>query len=339
MYSALVSGGVSNTWKLPERCELTPMLRAQPLDPSFTWRSHRERWTWRSIGLLLAIAAGAGFYAGRLSPAAPVPPQQPTALEQQTASAGSVAQSQGALQPDVAAAWIRSTTANADTKPAAKVETSASLTASSTETAKAQSTTATAKGSSSPPVLITNPSTAGKAVVGDAAKKPVSKTEVEAAAKANAKTETHKAADDAAPAAANAKRQAKSHSPPRSSVRTAPTRQDTVVARRDDAYVPRRDDAYVPPRFPQAAYADRRERYDDAESYYGRARLGQPYPDRRYAEDAPPPRTYYEDRREDLRPFQNSPDFREYRRFGGYDGDPYPDRRPVLRPMYGGPGY
>lgn len=308
------------------------MLRAEPSDPSFTWRSHhRERWTWRSIGLLLAIAAGAGFYAGRLSSAAPVPPQQPTAFEQQTSSVGSVAQSQGALQPDAAATHIRSTTTSADTKPAAKDETSASLTGSSTETAKAQSATATEKGSSSPPVVI-NPLAADKAVAGDAAKKPVSKTAIEAAAKANAKTETHKAADNASRAATTAKRQATARPPVRSSVRAAPARQDTVVVRRDDAYAP-------PPRMPQAAYADPRERYDNAEGDMDRPRLDAPYPDRRYAEDMAPPRPYTDGRREYLRPFRGSQDFREYPRFGGYDDGPYGDRRPVLRPMYGGSGY
>jgi hypothetical protein len=289
---------------------------------------------------LLAIAVGAGFYAGRLSTAAPVLTQQAT-LEQQTVSTGSVSQSQSALQPDAAAILIRSTTADAGTKPAAKNETSTS----STETAKAQSATATEKGSASPPVLVTNPSTAGNAAVGDAAKKPVSKTEIEAAAKANAKTETHKGVHSA-PAATTDKRLAKSRSPAHSSVGAAPARRDSVVVRRDDAYVPRRDDAYVPPRMPQPAYVEQRERYDNAESYYGRARLEPPYPDRRYAErdgryaeDLPPPLPYYDGRREYLRPFRESRDFGEYRRYGGYDDGPYAEPRPVLRPMYGGPNY
>jgi hypothetical protein len=244
------------------------------------------------------------------------------------------------LQPDAAAAPMRSTTTNAGAKPAAKDATSASSNESSTETAKAQSATATEKEPSSPPVLVTNPSTAGKAVVGDALRKPVSKTEIEAATKANAKTETHKAADDASRAAVTAKRQAKSHSPARSSASAAPVRRDSVVARRDDAYIPpvRRDNAYVPPRFPQAAYIDQRERYDNAESDYDRARLEQLYPDRRYAEDVPPP-PYYDGRREYLRPFREPRDFREYRRYGGYDDGPYASPRPVLRPMYGGPSY
>ena len=62
------------------------------------------------------------------------------------------------------------------------------------------------------------------------------------------------------------------------------------------------------------------------------------YPDTRYAEDAPPRRAYegYDYRREYLRPFQDFRGLREYRRFGGYDDDPYAARRPMLRPMYGG---
>ena len=291
------------------------ILKAEPLDPTFKWHSApRERWAWRSIGigLLLVMATGTGFYVGRLSPAAPV------ATDQRSASAGSVAQSQAALQPDAAAAAIRSTATSTDAKPGAKDETTTNATASSTETSKAQSTAATEKRSASPSVVLINPSAADKAVAGDASKQPVSKTELEAAAKANAKTETSKAASDSLPAGTTAKRQVKSQSPARSSASAAPSRQEPVVVRRDDAY--------VPPRAPQA-YADQREGYDD------RPRLSERYLDRRYAEDMPPPRTAYED--EYLRPFQGSRDFREYRRFGGYDDGPYPDRRPMLRPMYG----
>ena len=91
------------------------MSSAKVPDPSFTWRSP-ERWTWRSIGLLLAITAGGGFFVGRLSIA--VPAEQPTGskAEQQTASAGSVTQRQAALQSDVSAAPIHSS-ANKETKP------------------------------------------------------------------------------------------------------------------------------------------------------------------------------------------------------------------------------
>lgn len=301
------------------------MLRAEPLDPSFTWRGQRrERWTWRSIGLLLVIAAGTGFFVGRLSTAAPVATGQRTASEQQTAAAGSGVQSQAALQPD---APIRSTTTtDTGAKPAAKDGTKESSTASSRETPQTRPTTATAKGSASPPVVLINPSPAEKA--GDAAKQP--KAELEVAA--NAKTETQKAADDGAPAATTAKRQAKSRAPAPSGASAAPVRQDSVAVRRDDAY--------VPPRLPQAAYADQRERYDSAGRDQERPRFDQTYPDRRYAEDVPPPRTYSEYRREYLRPFQDSRDFREYRRFGGYDEESFADRRPVLRPMYGGgPNY
>lgn len=268
------------------------------------------------------------------------------------ATAGSAAQSQGALQPDAAAA-TRSSTISTDTKPAAKEETKANAAASSTETQKAQFAAATEKGTSSPPVALINPSTADKAVAGEATKKAVPKVEIEPAPKTTTKAGSHKAADDASPAAAVIKRQAKSPSPARSNASAAAVHQDAVAVgrdaayvapRRDDTYVAsRRDDAYVPPRVPQAAYPDQRERYDSVEREDDRARLEQPYPDRRYAEpdrryaeDASPPRTYNDYRREYLRPFRESRDFREYRRFGGYDDDPYADRRPVLRPMYGG---
>ncbi len=286
------------------------MSSAEFPDPSFTWRSHRrERWTWLSICLLLAITAGGGFLVGRLSIAVPVPKEQPTGskAEQQTASAGSVAQCQTALQSDASAAPIRSS-ANKDTKPEAKDGPIEGSTAFSMETPKTRSTD------------------------GDASKQPVSKTGLEAAAKANKKTETHKAADHGSPAATATKRQAESRSRARSSASAAPARRDSVVVRRDDAY--------VPPRLPQAAYADQRGRYDNAESDDDDdPRLAQLYPDRRYADDAPPPRTHYEYRREYLRPFQDPRDFRDYRRFGGYDHDPYTDRRPMLLPMYGGPAY
>ena len=309
------------------------ILKAEPLDPSFKWRGHKpERSRWRIIGLLLAIAVGAGFLVGRLSTAAPVPTEQRT-LEQQPASTG-VAQSQGASQSDAAAA-TRSSTIGTDTKAAAKEETKADAAASSAET-KAQAAAATEKGTSSPPVVLINPSPADKAVAGEATKKAAPKVEIEAPAKTTAKAESHKAADDASPAVTVTKRQAKSPSPVHSNASAAPARQESVAVRRDDAYAaPRRDDAYVPPRVPKAALPDRRERYDSVEREDDRARLEQPYPDRRYAEDAPPPPTYNELRREYLRPFRDSRDVREYRRFGGYD-DPYADRRPVLRPMYGG---
>lgn len=292
---------------------------------------------------------------GRLSTAAPIPAEQRTALEQQAASAG-VAQSQGASQSDGAAASNRSiaTTNNTEIKPVAKDATKVGSTASSTETPKAQSTTGTDKGTSNPSVVLINPSTADKASGGDAATQPVSKAGAEAVAKANAKTETHKSADDASPAAAPGKRQTKERPPARAHATAASARQESAAVRRDgasmaprrdDSFVAsRRDDAYVPPRVPQSTLSDQRERYGNVERDDDRARLEQRYPerrfiepDRRYAEDVPPPRDPYSDyRRGYLRPFEGSRDFREYRRFGGYDDDPYADRRPVLRPMYGG---
>ena len=279
-------------------------------DPSFTWHSHRrERWTWRSISLLLAITASVGFYVGRLSIAVPVPTEQPTGSkpEQQTASAGSVMQRQAALHSDASAAPIRST-ANTETKPEAKDGPIEGSTASSMETPKRGPTAATERGSASSPVVLISPSSAAKAAGGDASKQPLFNTGLEAAAK----------------------RQVESRSPGRSSARAAPRRDSVVV---------RRDDAYVLPRMPQAAYADQRGRYDNADGDDDRPRLGQLYPDRRYAEDAPAPRTHSEYRREYLRPFQDSRNVREYRRFGGYDDDPNVNRRPMLRPMYGGPDY
>lgn len=341
-----MSAGASSAPKLPKRCEPTVILKAEPLDPSFTWRGHKpERSRWRSIGLLLAIAVGAGFLVGRLSTAAPIPAEQRTALEQQAASAG-VAQSQGASQSDGAAASNRSiaTTNNTEIKPVAKDATKVGSTASSTETPKAQSTTGTDKGTSNPSVVLINPSTADKASGGDAATQPVSKAGAEAVAKANAKTETHKSADDASPAAAPGKRQTKERPPARAHATAAPVRQESAAVRRDGASMaPRRDDAYVPPRVPQSTLSDQRGRYGNVGRDDDRARLEQRYPerrfiepDRRYAEDVPAPRDTYDDRRGYLRPFEGSRDFREYRRFGGYDDDPYGDRRPVLRPMYGG---
>lgn len=320
----------------------TVILKAEPLDPTFKWRGHKpERRPWRSIGLLLvlAIAVGAGFLVGRLSTAATVPAHQRTA-EQHTASAGGAGQSQVGSQSEVTAA-LRTSTVGTDTKPAAQDEMKASAAASSTETPKAQFTTSTEKGSASPPVVLINPSTADKAVVGDTAKKAAPKTEAEVPAKATARTDAYKAADDAAPAA---KRQARSLPPAHANTNAAPLRQESAAVRRDDAYsAPRRDDAYVPPRVPQSTLTDQRERYDGAGRDEDRARVEQPYrdrrypePDPRYAEDGPLPRGAYEDSRGYLRPFQGYRDFREYRRFEGYDGDPYADRRPVLRPMYGG---
>ncbi len=329
--------------QLPEGCELTVILKAEPLDPSFKWRGHKpERSRWRSIALLLAVAVGAGFLVGRLSTASPILADLRTS-ESQTASTG-VVQSQSAPQSDAATA-VRSSTVSADTKPA-KEEMKPTTAASSTETPKAQSAATTEKGASRPTVVLINPSTADKGIAAEATKKAVAKVEAEAPAKATVKTETHKAVDDAVPAAS--KRQARSPSPAHSNTGAAPIRQESVAVRRDDTPVaPRRDDAYVPPRAAPTAFPEQRERFDSAERGDDRARLEQPYADRRYpepdprfAEDVPPPRDSYEDRRGYLRPFQGARDFRAYRRFGGYDDDTYADRRPVLRPMYGGgPSY
>lgn len=307
------------------------MSAAESPTPSFTWRSHRsERWTWRSISLLLAITAGAGFYVGRLSIAAPVPAEHPTdpRPEQKAASAGNVVQCQAALQSDASIAPIRST-ANTEVRPEARDGTKEGPTASSTETAKTQSTTVAARGASRPPVVPINPTTADKASGGDAPKQPVSKTGPQAAGNANARTEAHKTSDDGSPTAAPGRRQTKSRPLARANMNAPPARRDSVVVRRGDAY--------VPPRIPQAAYAEQRGPYDNADGDDDRARFDHWHPDRRYAEDVPLPRAYegYDYRRDYLRPFQDSRDFREYRRFGGHDDDPYEVRRPMLRPMYG----
>ena len=342
------------------------ILKAEPLDPSFQWRSHKpERRPWRIVALLLAIAVAAGFLVGRLSTAGPTSLQQQVAAEQQTSSAGSVVQSQGATQLDLAGAATRSTTTNsAEMKPATKDEPKKNTTASATATEipKAQSGTSTEKASTSPPVVLINPSTSDKSdkdITGEATKKAASKAETETPAKATSKTETHKATDDAAPAAS--KRQARSPSSGHSSATAAPVRQESPAVRRDDAYgaprrddsfvasrrddsfaASRRDDAYVPPRVPESTLSDQRERYEGVERREDRARFEPPYrdrrypePDPRYAEDMPPRRDAYEDSRGYLRPFRGARDFRDYRRFDGYDDDVYADRRPVLRPMYG----
>jgi hypothetical protein len=335
------------------------ILKAEPLDPSFQWRSHKpERRPWRIVALLLAIAVGAGFLVGRLSTAGPTSLQQQVAAEQQATSAGRVMQSQGPTQSDLAGAAVRSTTTDSvDMKPATKDEPKKNTTASATatETPKAQSTTSTEKASTSPPVVLINPSTADKSdkdVAGEATKKAASKVETETPAKATSKAETHKATDDAAPAAS--KRQAKSPASGHSSASAAPARQESAAARRDDAYgaprrddsfvASRRDDAYVPPRVPESTLSDQRERYEGVERREDRARFEPPYrdrrypePDPRYAEDMPPRRDAYEDSRGYLRPFRGARDFRDYRRFDGYEDDAFTDRRPVLRPMTGGP--
>jgi len=295
--------------------------------PSFMWRSHRpERWTWRRIGVLLAITAGVAFYVGRLSLEVPsatalsVAKQTDPKPEQSAAAAGTVAQPQAAVQSDASKAAPEASD-GAKGKPANSL----------TETAKTQSAPVAEREPSSPPVVLINPKTADKASAGEAPKQPVSTTTLKAVANANANTEAHKAADDSSPTAAPGRRQAKLRPPaPRANMNVPPVRQESVVARRKDAY--------VPPRIPQAAHAEQRGRYDNADGDDDRARFEQRYPDTRYAEDAAPRRAYegYDYRREYLRPFQDFRDLREYRRFGSYDDDPYAARRPFLRPMYGG---
>jgi hypothetical protein len=294
------------------------MSSAEFPTPSFTWRSdRRERWTWRRIGFLLAITAGTAFYVGRLSIDATVlsvAKQTDPKSEQSAAAGGAVVQRQAAVQSNASKAAPEAMD-GAKEKPADSL----------TETAKTQSTTMAERESSSPPVVLISPKTADKAPAGDAPNQPVSTTNPKAVANANANAEA-KVADEGSPTAAPGRRQAKLRTPARANKNVPPS----VVARRGDAY--------VPPRIPQAAYAEQRGRYDNADGDHDRARIEQRYPDTRYAEDAPPRRTYegHDYGREYLRPFQDFRDLREYRRFGGYDDDPYAARRPMLRPMYGG---
>jgi hypothetical protein len=297
------------------------MSSAEFATPSFTWHSdRRERWTWRRIGFLLAITAGAAFYVGRLSiePALSVATQADPKPEQSAAAAAT--QRPPAVRSDASKAAAPEARDEAIEKPADSLP----------ETARTQATAVAEGASSSPPLVLINPKTADKASPGDASKKPVSTTSSKAVALGNANSEAHKAADDGSPPAAPGRRQAKLRPPARANTNVPPVRQDSVVARRGDAY--------VPPRLPQAAYAEQRGRYDNGDGDDDRARFEQRYPDTRYAEDAPPRRAYegYDYRREYLRPFQDFRDLREYRRLGGYEEDPYAARRPMLRPMYGG---
>ena len=300
------------------------MSSAEYPSPSFTWHSdRREQSTRRRIGFLLAITAGVAFYVGRLSIEAPTPTALSVAKQidpkPEQSAAAAVAQRQAAVQSDASKAAPEAGD-GAKEKPAD----------ASTETAKTQSTAVAERESSSPPVALINPKSADKAPAFDAPKQPVSTTSAKAVATANANTEAHKAADVGLSTPAPSRRQAKLRPAARANINVPPVRQDSVVARRGDAY--------VPPRIPQAVYAEQRGRYDNADGHDDRARFEQRYPDTRYAEDAPPRRTYegYDYRREYLRPFQDFRDLSDYRRFGGYDDDPYAARRPLLRPMYGG---
>ena len=301
------------------------MSSAEFPTPSFTWHSNRrERWTWRRVGVLLAITAGAAFCVGRLSIDAPAPAALSVARqtdpkpEQSAAATGTVAQRQAAVQLDASMAAPEARDGAKD-KPADSL----------TETAKGQFTAAERE-ASGPPMVLINPKTVDLAPAGEAPKQPVSTTSPKAVAIANAKTEAHKASDDGSPSGALTKRQAKLRPPARANMHVPPMRQGSVVARGGDAY--------VPPRTPQQAYAEARGRYENADGDDDRGRFEQRYSDTQYAEDAPPRRGYegYADRREYLRPFQEFRDLREYRRFGGYDDDPYAARRPTLRPMYDG---
>ena len=298
------------------------MSSAEFPNPSFTWHSvRREQWTWRRIGFLLAITAGAAFYVGRQSIEAPAPAalsvaQQIDPKPEQSAAAA-VSQRQAAVQ-SVASKAAPEARDGAKEKPADSL----------TEIAKPQSVAVAERESSSPPVVLINPESADRGPAFDAPKQLVSTTSPKAVANANANTEAHKAADVGLPPAPG-RRQAKLRPAARANINVPPKRQDSFVARRGDAY--------VPPRIPQAEYAEQRGRYDNADGD-DRARFGQRYPDTRSAEDAPPGRAYegYDYRREYLRPFQDLRDLREYRRFGGYDDDTYAAQRPLLRPMYDG---
>ncbi len=301
--------------------------------PSFTWESHRrERWTWRSIGVLLVIAVGAGFYIGRLSIAAPALTElaalnRTDATPGQTATpADTTAQRQGAVQPDAATATVRFS-GTSELKPEVKAAEKEGQAAPSTETAKAQPAATAARETSSPPVVLINPKATDKSSDSSAPKQLAPTTEPNSTANASAKTETQKI--ERSPPTALGKQQAKARQPAHANTNVPPARPDSVVVRRDDAY--------VPPRIPQAAYPEQRERYDD-DAYRGddRRRFEPRYPDRRYVEDGPPPRAYdgYDDRRDYVRPYQDFRYPREYRRFGGYDG-PYEAERPLLRPMNG----
>jgi len=275
---------------------------------------------------LLAITAAAAFYVGRLSMEAPartalsVTKQTDPKPEQSTADAAPVAQRQAAVPSEASTA-----------APEAREGAKGVPAGSSTETAHTPSTAIADRESSSPPVVLINPETPDKAPVVEAPRPPVATTSPKTVAHAKANSEAHRVADDASPNGASRKRQAKLRPPARANMNVPPMRQDSVVARGGG-------DAYVPPRTPQAAYAEQRGRYDNADGAADRARFAQRYPDMRSAEDAPPRPAYegYDYRREYLRPFQDFRDLREYRRFGGYDDDPYGDRRPTLRPMYGG---
>jgi hypothetical protein len=316
-----VGGGNSKHLEsFQKKARLPLMSSAESPTPSFTWHSdRRERWTWRRIGFLLAMTAGAAFYVGRLSiePALSVVKQTDPKPEQSATTAGTVPQRQAAVQSDASKAAPEASD-GAKEKPADSLM----------ETAKTQSTAVAERESSSPPVVLINSKTADKAPAGDAPKQPVSTASPKAVANAKASTEAHKPANDGSPTAAPGGRQAKLRPAARANMNVPPPRQDSVVTRRGDAY--------VPPRIPQAAYTEQRGRYDNADGDDDRARFEHRYPDTRYAEDAPPRRAYegYDDRREYLRPFQDFRDLREYRRFGGYDDEPYAARRPMLRPMY-----
>jgi len=308
------------------------MSRADFPPPPFTWRSHRsERWTWRSIGVLLAITAGAGFYAGRLSVAEPILSEQPAGTKPERTAAsgdnGAQAQRQAAVQPNASTAPARAT-ASAEVKTEARDGTSEAQTAAQAQAQSPQTSAESTRTASRQPAVLINPKTADKASSATAPKQSAPAAGTEAVANANARTDAHKAADDSSPTAAPAKRQAKLRSPAPSNLNAPPARSGTVIVRRDDAY--------VPPRIPQAAYGDPRGRYDNVDGDDDPARFDQRYPDRRYADDAPPPRMYedYGYRRETLRPYQDPRNFRDYRRFDGYDS-PYEVERPLLRPMNG----
>src|SRR5262245_61349692 len=182
--------------------------------PAVTWHSaRRERWTWRRLGFLLAVTAGAAFYVGRLSIEAPAPMALSVATqidpkaEQRAAAAGTMAEHQEAWQSDASKAAP-------EARDAAKEKPADSL----TETAKTQSTAVAERDPSSPAVVLINPKTADKAPAFDAPKQPVSTTSPKAVANANANTDAHKAVDDGLPAPKPSRQQAKLRPPARANM-------------------------------------------------------------------------------------------------------------------------
>src|SRR5262245_58937008 len=150
-----LEGGDGNSRPLQrfqKEASLPLMSSAEFSSPSFSWYGNRrERWTWRRLGLLLAITAGAAFYVGRLSIEAPAPAALSVANridakpEQSTAAAATVAQRQAAVPSNAAKAAPEARDAAKET-PAAPLP----------ETAKTASTAIADSASSNPPVVLIN---------------------------------------------------------------------------------------------------------------------------------------------------------------------------------------